>query len=178
MSVPFLGEKFGWRRWTAIFIGFIGVIIILRPTSNIISEGSIFALIGAVMFAVYLILTRCVSRQDSAITSFFWTGIGGTVTMSIISVFNWNNILEEDYLWLFIMCFLSASSHFMMVKTLQVAEASVIQPFSYLQLVFGSIIGVTIFSESINSMIVIGVIVVIGSGLFTTWREYKKKYNI
>ncbi len=178
LSVPFLGEKFGWRRWTAIFVGFIGVIIILRPTTNIISEGSIFALIGAVMFAVYLILTRYVSRQDSAITSFFWTGIGGTVTMSIISLFIWNNILEEDYMWLFIMCLLSASSHFMMVKTLQVAEASVIQPFSYLQLVFGSIIGVTIFSESINSMIVIGVIVVIGSGLFTTWREYKKKYNI
>ena len=178
LSVPFLGEKFGWKRWTAIFVGFVGVIIILRPTTNIISEGSIFALIGAVMFAVYLILTRYVSRQDSAITSFFWTGIGGTVTMSIISLFIWNNILEEDYLWLFIMCLLSASSHFMMVKTLQVAEASVIQPFSYLQLVFGSIIGVTIFSESINSMIVIGVIVVIGSGLFTTWREYKKKYNI
>ena len=178
LSVPFLGEKFGWRRWTAIFVGFVGVIIILRPTTNIISEGSIFALIGAVMFAVYLILTRYVSKQDSAITSFFWTGIGGTVTMSIISLFIWNNILEEDYLWLFIMCLLSASSHFMMVKTLQVAEASVIQPFSYLQLVFGSIIGVTIFSESINSMIIIGVIVVISAGLFTTWREYKKKYNI
>ena len=178
LSVPFLGEKFGWRRWTAIFVGFVGVIIILRPSTNIISEGSIFALIGAIMFAVYLILTRYVSKQDSAITSFFWTGIGGTVTMSIISLFIWNNILEEDYLWLFIMCLLSASSHFMMVKTLQIAEAFVIQPFSYLQLVFGSIIGVTIFSESINSMVVLGVIVVIGSGLFTTWREYKKKYNI
>ena len=177
LSVPFLGEKFGWRRWTAIFVGFVGVIVILRPTSNIISEGSIFALIGAVMFAAYLILTRYVSKQDSAITSFFWTGIGGTVTMSIISLFIWNNILEEDYLWLFIMCLLSASSHFMMVKTLQVAEASVIQPFSYLQLVFGSIIGVTIFAESINLMIIIGVVIVIGSGLFTTWREYKKKYN-
>jgi len=178
LSVPFLGEKFGWRRWTAIFIGFIGVIIILRPTTNIISQGSIFALLGAIMFAVYLILTRYVSRQDRAITSFFWTGIGGTVTMSIISFFIWDAIPEEDYIWLFVMCLLSASSHFMMVKTLQVAEASVIQPFSYLQLVFGSIIGVTIFAESINSMIVIGVIVVIGSGLFTTWREYKKKYNI
>ena len=178
LSVPFLGEKFGWRRWTAIFIGFIGVIIILRPTTNIISQGSIFALLGAIMFAVYLILTRYVSRQDPAITSFFWTGIGGTVTMSIISFFIWDTIPEEDYIWLFVMCLLSASSHFMMVKTLQVAEASVIQPFSYLQLVFGSIIGVTIFAESINSMIVIGVIVVIGSGLFTTWREYKKKYNI
>ena len=178
LSVPFLGEKFGWRRWTAIFIGFVGVIIILRPTTNVISEGAIYALVGAIMFAVYLILTRYVSRLDKAITSFFWAGIGGSVTMTIISFFIWENILKEDFLWLLIMCVLSASSHFMMVKTLQVAEASVIQPFSYLQLVFGSIIGVTIFSESIDSMIVVGVTIVIGAGLFTAWREYIKKHSI
>ena len=177
LSVPFLGEKFGWRRWTAIFIGFVGVIIILRPTTNVISEGAIYALVGAIMFAVYLILTRYVSRLDKAITSFFWAGIGGSVTMTIISFFIWENILKEDFLWLLIMCVLSASSHFMMVKTLQVAEASVIQPFSYLQLVFGSIIGVTIFSESIDSMIVVGVTIVIGAGLFTAWREYIKKHT-
>ena len=178
MSVPLLGEKFGWRRWLAIFIGFIGVIIILRPTTNVISEGSVFAIIGAIMFAVYLILTRYVSKSDTAVTSFFWTGIGGTVTMSIISLFIWDDIIREDYLWLFIMCLLSATSHFMMVKTLQVAEASVVQPFSYLQLVFGSIIGVTIFSESIDLMIILGSLIVIGSGLFTTWREYKLKDKI
>ena len=178
LSVPFLGERFGWRRWMAIFTGFIGVIIILRPNTNVITEGSIFALVGAVMFAVYLILTRYVSRSDTAITSFFWTGIGGTVTMSLISIFIWNDILKEDYLWLLIMCVLSAGSHFMMVKTLQVAEASVVQPFSYLQLVFGSIIGVTIFSERIDLMIIVGSLIVIGSGLFTTWREYKLKDKI
>ena len=178
LSVPFLGEKFGWRRWTAIFVGFVGVIIILRPTTNVISEGAIYALVGAIMFAVYLILTRYVSRIDKAITSFFWAGIGGSVTMTIISFFIWENILKEDFLWLLIMCVLSASSHFMMVKTLQVAEASVIQPFSYLQLVFGSIIGVTIFSESIDLMIVVGVTIVIGAGLFTAWREYIKKHPI
>ena len=178
LSVPFLGERFGWRRWMAIFTGFIGVIIILRPNTNVITEGSIFAIVGAIMFAVYLILTRYVSRSDTAITSFFWTGIGGTVTMSLISLFIWDDILKEDYLWLLLMCVLSAGSHFMMVKTLQVAEASVVQPFSYLQLVFGSIIGVTIFSESIDLMIIVGALIVIGSGLFTTWREYKIKHNI
>ena len=178
LSVPFLGEKFGWRRWTAIFVGFLGVIIILRPTTNVISEGAIYALIGAIMFAVYLILTRYVSRLDTAITSFFWTGIGGSVTMTIISFFIWEDILREDLLWLLIMCLLSASSHYMMVKTLQVAEASVIQPFSYLQLVFGSIIGVTIFSESIDLMIVFGSIIVICAGLFTAWRQYINKHLI
>jgi drug/metabolite transporter (DMT)-like permease len=178
LSVPFLGERFGWRRWTAILTGFVGVLIILRPGSSVISEGSIFAIIGAIMFAVYLILTRYVSRLDTAVTSFFWTGIGGTVTMTVISFFIWEPIPQKDFLWLLTMCMLSSGSHFLMVKTLQVAEASVIQPFSYLQLVFGSIIGVMIFSESIDLMIIVGVTIVIGSGLFTTWREHKKKMMI
>ena len=178
LSVPFLGERFGWRRWSAIAAGFVGVIIILRPSAEIFSGGSIFALIGAILFAIYLILTRYVSKDDSSITSFFWMGLGGTITMSFVGIYSWENISKEYWLWLLVMCVLSASSHFLMVKTLQLVQASVIQPFSYLQLVFTSIIGVAIFAETIDEMILTGTFIVIGSGLFTFWREYKlKKIN-
>ena len=173
LSVPFLGEKFGWKRWSAIAIGFLGVMIIIRPSLEIFSGGSIFALIGAILFSIYLILTRYVSKKDNTITSFFWMGLGGTVTMSIVSIFNWNGVSQEYWMWLIIMCFLSASSHYLMVKTLQVAQASVIQPFSYLQLVFASLIGVIFFSETIDKMILVGTTIVISAGLFTFWREYK-----
>ncbi len=175
LSVPFLGEKIGWRRWSAIGLGFIGVIIIIRPSLEIFSGGSFFALIGAILFAIYLILTRYVSKKDNTITSFFWMGLGGTVTMSMVSIFTWEGILKEYWTWLLLMCIISASSHFLMVKTLQVAQASVIQPFSYLQLVFTSFIGVIIFSEKIDKMIIIGAAIVIIAGLFTFWREYKSK---
>ena len=78
-------------------------------------------------------------------------------------------------MWLLLMCIISAISHFLMVKTLQLAEASVIQPFSYLQLVFASFIGVIFFSETIHEMMLIGTFIVITAGLFTFWREYKIK---
>ena len=175
LSVPFLGEKFGWRRWSAIAVGFFGVIIIIRPSMEIFSGGSFFALIGALLFSIYLILTRYVSRKDGAITSFFWMGMGGTVTMSVVSFFTWEGISQEYWMWLLLMCIISAISHFLMVKTLQLAEASVIQPFSYLQLVFASFIGVIFFSETIHEMILIGTFIVITAGLFTFWREYKIK---
>ena len=175
LSVPFLGEKFGWRRWSAIAVGFFGVIIIIRPSMEIFSGGSFFALIGALLFSIYLILTRYVSRKDGAITSFFWMGMGGTVTMSVVSFFTWERISQEYWMWLLLMCIISAISHFLMVKTLQLAEASVIQPFSYLQLVFASFIGVIFFSETIHEMILIGTFIVITAGLFTFWREYKIK---
>ena len=175
LSVPFLGEKFGWRRWSAIAVGFFGVIIIIRPSMEIFSGGSFFALIGALLFSIYLILTRYVSQRDGAITSFFWMGMGGTVTMSVVSFFTWEGISQEYWMWLLLMCIISAISHFLMVKTLQLAEASVIQPFSYLQLVFASFIGVIFFSETIHEMILIGTFIVITAGLFTFWREYKIK---
>ena len=175
LSVPFLGEKFGWRRWGAIAVGFFGVIIIIRPSMEIFSGGSFFALIGALLFSIYLILTRYVSKRDGAITSFFWMGMGGTVTMSVVSFFTWEGISQEYWMWLLLMCIISAISHFLMVKTLQLAEASVIQPFSYLQLVFASFIGVIFFSETIHEMILIGTFIVITAGLFTFWREYKIK---
>ena len=175
LSVPFLGEKFGWRRWSAIAVVFFGVIIIIRPSMEIFSGGSFFALIGALLFSIYLILTRYVSRKDGAITSFFWMGMGGTVTMSVVSFFTWEGISQEYWMWLLLMCIISAISHFLMVKTLQLAEASVIQPFSYLQLVFASFIGVIFFSETIHEMILIGTFIVITAGLFTFWREYKIK---
>ena len=175
LSVPFLGEKFGWRRWSAIAVGFFGVIIIIRPSMEIFSGGSFFALIGALLFSIYLILTRYVSKRDGAITSFFWMGMGGTVTMSVVSFFTWERISQEYWMWLLLMCIISAISHFLMVKTLQLAEASVIQPFSYLQLVFASFIGVIFFSETIHEMILIGTFIVITAGLFTFWREYKIK---
>ena len=173
LSVPFLGEKMGWRRWGAIAIGFFGVVIILRPSLDMFSAGAIIALLGAILFAIYIILTRYVSKEDDALTSFFWMGIGGTVTMCLVSLFTWENIEQEYWIWLLSMCIISASSHFLMVKTLNIVQASVIQPFSYLQLVFASIIGVTFFSETVHSIIILGTTIVISAGLFTFWREYK-----
>ena len=120
LSVPFLGEKMGWRRWGAIAIGFFGVVIILRPSLDMFSAGAMIALLGAILFAIYIILTRYVSKEDDALTSFFWMGIGGTVTMCLVSLFTWENIEQEYWIWLLSMCIISASSHFLMVKTLNI----------------------------------------------------------
>ena len=183
LSVPFLGERFGWRRWSAIAFGFIGVLIILRPGFTIFSTGSIFAFIGASMFALYLILTKYASRQDSAITSFFWTGLGGSITMLFMIAFFGDIISKEFYVLVFIMCTLSAISHFLMVKILELVEASLIQPYSYLQLVFSAIIGVFVFSERLDIFILLGVFIVVSSGLYTFWREkvvknFNEKINL
>mgnify|MGYP002526307876 CR=1 FL=1 len=87
LSGPILGEKVGPRRWVAIGIGFIGVLIILRPGFTIFAPEALIPLLSASMFAIYGLLTRYAARKDSAETSFFWTGVSGAVVITLIGIF-------------------------------------------------------------------------------------------
>ncbi|HKK86987.1 MAG TPA: DMT family transporter, partial [Roseovarius sp.] len=86
LSGPILGEHVGWRRWLAIGVGFVGVIIILEPGFGVFQPAAVVPLIAALMFALYGLLTRYVARQDSAATSFFWTGTVGSVAMTAVGI--------------------------------------------------------------------------------------------
>ena len=174
LSGTILGEAVGWRRWVAIGAGFVGVLIILNPTASIFSPLAIIPFFSAVIFALYGLLTRYVSRQDSAETSFFWTGITGVVLMSAIGIWMWEPMSSRDWLWMALLCVTGALGHGLLIKCYEVAEASAVQPFAYLQLVFVSVIGVAFFNEVIALNVAIGAGIVLSAGLFTFWRERLK----
>ncbi|MGV6839373.1 MAG: DMT family transporter [Planktomarina sp.] len=171
LSGPVLGEKVGWMRWTAIGIGFVGVLVILQPGSDIFQPGALIALLSAIMFALYGLLTRFAARKDTAATSFFWTGIVGAVFMTAIGLWHLEAMTVNDSLWMGLLCLTGAGGHFLLIKCYEVAEASAVQPFAYLQLVFGAMIGISIFGETIALNVAIGAAIVIAAGLFTLWRE-------
>ncbi|HEY9038209.1 MAG TPA: DMT family transporter [Roseovarius sp.] len=173
LSGPVLGEHVGWRRWTAIGIGFIGVLIILEPGVTVFEPAAIIPLIGALMFALYGLLTRYAARRDTAATSFFWTGTVGALGMTCVGVWFWEPMALVDWGWMSALCLTGVLGHFTLIKCYEVAEASAVQPFAYLQLVFISIIGVTVFGETIRTNVAVGVAVVVGAGLFTLWRQRK-----
>ena len=174
LSGPILKEYVGWKRWSAIFIGFIGVMIILKPSNNIFSFEAIIPLIAALMFAFYSLLTRYAARQDSAMTSFFWTGIIGAIVMSFIGSGYWVSLKPIDWAWLGLLCILACLAHYLLIKCYEVSEASSLQPFAYLQLLFATIIGFWIFSEKLETHLITGALVVVLAGLFTFWRERQK----
>ena len=175
LSLPLLGEKVGLRRWLAIIAGFIGVVVILQPGSSVFSLQSLLPLLAATSFACYHIMTRYVSRKDEPMTSFFWTAMGGTVAICCIGPFFWDPMQTgHDWMWMGILCILGASGHYCTIRALAIAEASSLQPFFFLQLVFASLIGFVIFGESATLTMVIGTIIIVSSGLFTFWRESKK----
>jgi drug/metabolite transporter (DMT)-like permease len=171
LSVPILGEKVGWRRWTAISVGFVGVLLILKPQSGAFDVQFLVPLGGALLFSLYVIVTRLVSRDDSAMTSFFYTGVVGAVAMSCIGPFFWVTLAPHDWIWMGILCLTGISSHYFLIRAYDLLDAVVIQPLTYLQLVFSAIIGTTIFGERLNLNMVIGAVIVVAAGIFTVWRE-------
>ncbi len=167
---PILGERSGWRRWTAVGVGFLGVLIILRPGAGVMEPAAIVPLIAATAFALYHILTRYAGRVDSAATSFFWTGTVGAVLMTVIGVWFWEPMTPPDWAWMACLCVTGALGHWLLIKTYEVAEASAVQPFAYLQLVFASTMGIVVFGETLEPQVAIGAAIVVAAGIFTLIR--------
>ena len=171
LSGPVLGEKVGWRRWLAIAVGFVGVTIILEPGFGVFQPQAIVPLIAALMFALYGLLTRYVARRDTAATSFFWTGTVGSVAMTAVGMWFWEPMIASDWVWMGALCVTGAAGHWALIKCYEVAEASAVQPFAYLQLLFASTIGILAFSETIRLNVALGGALIVGAGLFTLWRQ-------
>lgn len=169
LSGVVLGEKPGWRRWLACAIGFLGVLIILRPGIRVLSPEALIPLACAVMFAVYGLLTRYVARGDSTAVSFFWTGIVGVVVTTAVGITRWEPMTPVDSAWMALLCVIGVLSHYMMIRAYELAEASAIQPFAYLQLVFVGILGTLILGEVIDAPTAIGAVVVVLAGLLALW---------
>ena len=174
LSGPVLGEKVGWRRITAIGIGFVGVMIILQPGFGVFSPYALIPLVSAFLFALYSLLTRYVGRVDPASVSFFYTGIVGAVIITAVGIWHWMPMSAADWGWMAILCCTASLGHFLLIKAYEVAEASAIQPFAYLQLVFASGLGIMIFGETLKPNVALGAAVVVGAGVFTLLRARRK----
>ncbi len=171
LSGPILGEKVGWRRWSAILVGFLGVLIILEPGFGVFSPWALVPLVSAAMFAVYGLLTRYVARKDSASVSFFYTGVVGALAMTPFGLMHWTWMTPGDWAWMGLLCCTAALSHWLLIKSLAVAEASDVQPFAYLQIVWASAIGLFVFGETLRVNVAIGAGIVVAAGIFTLWRQ-------
>ena len=177
LSYYFLSEKIGWKRWSAVFTGFLGIIIVLNPISLNFDYNMIWPLLLAFLLAIYSILTRKISAYDNSETSFFWVAIVGGVIMTIVGPFFFELLILKDIPWFLLLCILSTCGHFLFIKALETAQASILQPFIYLQLLFASIIGIWVFDDLLTINIILGGILIIGSGIFALIRTHKVEHS-
>ncbi len=171
LSGPVLGEAVGWRRWAAIGVGFVGVLIILRPGFAVFSPWALLPLISAFMFALYGLLTRFVAREDEAQVSFFWTGVSGAIAITPFGLMHWQMMSAADWGWMAALCLTAALGHWLLIRAYAVAEASALQPFAYLQLVWVSVLGLAFLGETLRPNVAVGAVIVAAAGLFALWRE-------
>jgi drug/metabolite transporter (DMT)-like permease len=167
MSGPILGERLGWRGWAAIIAGMIGVIVILQPGSGVFSPAALLPLAAATMFALYSVLTRMAARKDASFTSLFWSGTIGAVLMTLIGLPQWEPMLGADWVMMVIYALLALMANYVLIKCYEMAEASVVQPFAYLQIVLVSLIGVVVYDEVLEAHVIVGAVIVIAAGLVT-----------
>jgi drug/metabolite transporter (DMT)-like permease len=141
LSGPILGERVGWRRWAAIGVGFVGVLVILQPGVRVFEVEALIPLTSAFMFALYGLLTRYAARKDRTETSFFWTGTMGAVVMTASASGSGSRWRRATGCGWRCLCVTGAGGHWLLIKTYDVAEASQVQPFAYFQLVFAAGLG-------------------------------------
>ena len=166
MSGPILGERLSLKRWLAVGFGCVGVLVILRPGAGVFTWAALLPLASAFMFALYSVLTRLTTRDEPFFAAFFWPPIIGAVLMTVIGLPHWQSIAPLDWVYLMAYAGISVVSNWLLQKTYEAAEASVVQPFAYLQVVFVTVIGIVVYGEVLHLEVAIGAGLVVLAGLY------------
>lgn len=178
VSGPILGEWLGWRRWTAIAVGFGGVLLITRPGLGEFNPGALFSLASVICYGLYAVITRVVSRVDSNQTSLFFNNAIGALVMLPVIPFVWS-APANWHLALLLVCtgVFGSFGHFLMISAHKLAPAAVLSPFVYTQLIWVTILGYLVFDHVPSEWTLAGAAIVVGSGLYLLYRERRVGKN-
>ncbi|MCB1805581.1 MAG: DMT family transporter, partial [Candidatus Competibacteraceae bacterium] len=172
LAVLVLREKVGWRRWSAVAAGFIGVLVIVRPGLGEVHWAVLLSLCGTTCYSVYQILTRGLGAGDDAATTIVYTAIVGTLVASVMIPFYWSPPVANWHWLLFaLMGLCGGFGHYFVVKAFQYGEAAVVAPFGYAQLIGTTILGYLIFNDIPDFWTWVGASIIVGSSAFIAYRE-------
>jgi drug/metabolite transporter (DMT)-like permease len=171
LSIVFLAEKVGIRRWLATATGLLGVLIVLRPGTSAFHVAAFFPLASALCWGTTLILTRMMSNSEHSMTTMTYSALAGLFILSVLVPFVWVAPTWHDILFGIFIGVASTAGQWIVVLAFRYANASVLAPFSYIQLVWVSTLGFIVFGEIPDIWTAVGAIFIIGSGLYTAHRE-------
>jgi len=171
---PLLGEWVGWRRWTAISVGFLGVLLVARPGFGGLHPAALLSLGSAVCYALYVISTRVLARTDSNETTLFYSNLVGAVAMLPVIPFVWTTPNSAFVITLMVLIgAFGSGGHYLLICGHRLAPASTLAPFIYTQMVWTTTLGFLVFGQVPHRWTIIGGLVVVLSGLYLLNRERK-----
>ena len=170
LSVLFLGESVGWRRWTAAAVGLIGVLIVVRPGTGAFQPAAFLPILSASSWAVGAVVTRKISG-DQALTTLAYSASVGSIVLSALMPFNWVTPNGTEIALGLCMGVLFAIGHWLVVLAYRHGNASMIAPFSYVQLIWAGTLGYLVFGTLPDSWTIAGAVIIAMSGFYTAYRE-------
>jgi len=171
LSIPLLGERVGPRRWSAVAVGFIGVLIVVRPGSGAIGSAALLPLASAACWALSLVVTRHMRGRDKPLTTVFYSTIAGLALSSLALPFVWAPPSAGAWRLMLLMALFSAAAQYLLIAGLARGDASLLAPFSYSQMVWSMLTGFFIFHTAPSAWTWGGAVVIVGSGVYIAHRE-------
>jgi drug/metabolite transporter (DMT)-like permease len=172
LSGPILGEWVRWRRWTAITVGFVGVLVVTRPTPDTFQPAALLSLAGAVCYAIYALSTRILARTDSNETTLFYSNIVGAAVMLPVVPFFWTTPTDALIIVLMVAAgALGSFGHYLLIAAHRLAPPAVLSPFIYTEVPLMIVLGFLVFGDLPNRWTLIGAAIVVASGLYILHRE-------
>jgi drug/metabolite transporter (DMT)-like permease len=178
VSIVFLKERAGLARWSALLVGFLGVLIVTSPGANSLTLGALFALGNAIMYGSVTVAVRGMTKTESANTLLMWQLVTVAFFQSFLLLFGWRFPAPIDAAMLFASGFANAIGQYFWTQALRLAPATAVSPFYYLMLVWAMIIGFLVWGDIPTKGLLIGSAIVVASGLFLLWREARLQRSI
>jgi drug/metabolite transporter (DMT)-like permease len=171
LAVVFLGERIGVRRIVAILVGFLGVLLILRPGVGVMHPAALFALGVAVAYAAFQIVTRKLGATEAPMNTLFWSAVVGTAVMSAVVPLFWSEASLAHWAMMAVMGIIGGGGHYLVIRAFRLAPVGVLAPFSYFQLIVSAIMGYVVFDQFPDAWTILGAGVLTLSGLYVLYRE-------
>jgi len=171
LSIPLLGEKVGWRRWLATIVGLIGVLIVVRPGGSGFQPASLLPVLSSLSWAFSLIVTRLMSGTENPIATITYSTVFGAIVSSLLLPVHWVEPSWTIALVGFFIGAVSTAGHWLVIVAFRYAAASLLAPFSYIQLFWAALFGFLLFAALPDLWTWVGAAVIAGSGLYTAHRE-------
>jgi len=170
LSIVFLSEKVGIRRWTAIFVGFFGILIIARPQGSV-STGHLFILCAALSWSTSILIAKKLTEKDTVISITFWQAMGCVPLAFIASLFVWELPSFVQLGALLGIAALGTVGHAMLYAALKVGQVSVILPLDYIRIIWSAGLGFILFGQLPTLHLYVGSLLIIAATAFLSYRE-------
>jgi drug/metabolite transporter (DMT)-like permease len=175
LSAVLLKEVVGPRRWGAVIVGFIGVMVIIRPGAGTFQIAALLPLTAALLYAIFQIITRIISHRSDPLNMLFYTAVTGAVVMTAIVPFSWQTPSYDQWLMLVAIGLLGGLGHYALIRAYERSETSLVAPFAYTEIIWATLLGFMVFGDFPDIYTFLGTVIIITSGVYILQRERKMR---